>query len=418
MRYSVSLPQLADILFLNYLASHPINHTQHVRTRIRYVRHVHDENHEMASSITALTPRRSPRLAARSSANGSSKIVTPVRCMLRSFLLAKESSCSIATSGNRTASEMLTLQKLKLFVEESKVHSSLTCETVTADIGNNKVKSFLIITRKLKRYDDDIGPYDDMRLVVTEDGSYKLLASDNLLEENVVNTPFNESCIIPLLNQLSDHSLVVCPGIKGYSEYKDSIGYDLKRVVVNRCPPDSVRDQGCTVLHQQHSTSHSVVCGKCVSLKWQLARRKREHEDLTPSKRAKRQSYDSKVPFELLSPISQKTRINSMRKAIKNLQCKTEYYSEKIERLLANEEQNKEIGELVNGELVNGELVNAIVCSENGISKLKEIYTEANCLHNGLGNQLQDIWSKDFSDWQQFQADKHVCCSIIIIDFN
>lgn len=112
-----------------------------------------------------------------------------------------------------------------------------------------------------------------------------------------------------------------------------------------------------------------------MSLKWQLTRRKREHDDLTPSQRAQRQSSSSKVPFDMLSPVSQKVRVKSMGKAIKNLQCKTEYYSGKIERLSPNEVQNEEIRELVN----------AIISSDNGRQKIAEIhvYAEANCAENG-----------------------------------
>lgn len=177
------------------------------------------------------------------------------------------------------------------------------------------------------------------------------------------------------MNKLVDRSWVVCPGIKGYSVYKDSIGYYLKRVVVNNCLPNSVRDHKCTVMYQQHSTSQSPICSECMSLKWQLTRRKREHDDLTPSQRAQRQSSSSKVPFDMLSPVSQKVRVKSMGKAIKNLQCKTEYYSGKIERLSPNEVQNEEIRELVN----------AIISSDNGRQKIAEIhvYAEANCAENG-----------------------------------
>lgn len=180
-------------------------------------------------------------------------------------------------------SDVFTLMHLKRFIEEAEEYTSLTAEVATTDVGNNTLKNFLILSRKLKCYDDDVGPYDVVRLVVTEDGSYRLLAYDNLLEENVVTTPVKASCIVTTLNKLMDRSWVVCPGIKGYSVYKDSIGYNLKRVVVNNCLPDSVHDHECTVMYQQRSTSQSPICSECMSLKWQLTRRKREHDDLTPS---------------------------------------------------------------------------------------------------------------------------------------
>lgn len=99
---------------------------------------------------------------------------------MRSFALAKEGV---------PGSDVFTLMHLKRFIEEAEEYASLTAEVATTDVGNNTLKNFLILSRKLKRYDDDVGPYDVVRLVVTEDGSYRLLAYNNLLEENVVTTP-------------------------------------------------------------------------------------------------------------------------------------------------------------------------------------------------------------------------------------
>ena len=71
------------------------------------------------SFSTALTPRRSPRLAAKHSSN----ILTPVRNTLRSFALAKE---GVAVG------DVFTLDLLKHFIEEEEEHTSLTAEVATA----------------------------------------------------------------------------------------------------------------------------------------------------------------------------------------------------------------------------------------------------------------------------------------------
>ena len=83
-------------------------------------------------------------------------------------------------------SDAFTLIHLKRLIEEAEEYASLTAEVAITDVGNNTLKNFLIPSRKLKCYDDDVGPYEAVRLVVSEDGSYRLLAYDNLLEENVV----------------------------------------------------------------------------------------------------------------------------------------------------------------------------------------------------------------------------------------
>ena len=308
--------------------------------------------------------------------------------------MAKKASNMVLES--QSSLEIFSLHHLKSYIDECEDYFSLNADVVTADAGKNRIQNFLIVTRKLKSYDDDIGPYDAVRLVVNEDGCYRLLAHDSLLEDSTISTPFHTSSVVDILNKLADCAWVVCLGIKGYSVYHTSIGYHLNRVVPKKCIPDTARDHECAIMYQQQSRRCSPVCSKCMSLKWQLARRKREHDDLTPSERATRQSTSSKVPFDILSPVSKKARVESMRKSIKNLQVKADYYSMRIERLSMNEEQNKEIGDLVQ----------AIVNSDNGRQRLSEIYVKADQVRGGVGDQLKDIWTKDYTDWQQFQADQ------------
>ncbi len=101
-----------------------------------------------------------------------------------------------------------------------------------AEVSINKLKSFLLITRKLKSYDDQLGPYDALRFVVSEDGSYKLVSYGRALKEDVIIPPFNATCILQILGQLVDESWIACPGIRGYSAFKQSIGFDIKRAVI------------------------------------------------------------------------------------------------------------------------------------------------------------------------------------------
>ena len=221
-----------------------------------------------------------------------------------------------------------------------------------------------MVSRKVKCYDHKIGPYDAMKLVVKEDGCYVLLVCDESVEESTVQTPLSSSSILQALNKLADQTWIVCPGVNSYSVYKASIGYDLNRVVMVNFPPNSARDSECTVLYQ--CTSNKKRCSKCCSLKWQLSRRKREHDKITPCQRACRQSSSSKVPFHVSSPRSKKAKYDNMRMTIRKLQSRAEYYSDKIVRLLTGDVQNKEIGELVN----------VIATSSCGCQKLREIFLE------------------------------------------
>ena len=206
------------------------------------------------------TPRRSPRLLTRHSKQPSVTILTHVRNHLKRFVEGKKEK----SASQSEIEQSFQLEKLKYYVavEEVDTYSSLSVELVKADVGNNTLKYFLLITRKLKSYDEQLGPYDALRLIVGEDGSYKLLSHGRALEESVVTPPFNASCILQTLSQLEpDEPWVVCPGIRGYSAYRESIGFDIKRVVTGNCPPDSVRDRECTILYKQQSTTKPLIEG-------------------------------------------------------------------------------------------------------------------------------------------------------------
>ena len=85
------------------------------------------------------------------------------------------------------------------------------------------------------------------------------------------------------------------------------------------CPPDSVRDIECPVFYEGK-------CSKCISLKWQLSRRKRGHAMLTLSQRKERQCSSSHVPFDVLSPHREKARFESMKETIHSLKTRAEYF--------------------------------------------------------------------------------------------
>lgn len=82
------------------------------------------------------------------------------------------------------------------------------------------------------------------------------------------------------------------------------------------------------------------------------------------SKRVKRQSSSS---FNVLSPNSQQARVENMRKTIRALQLKSDDYSKRIERLVANDVQNMEIEKLVD----------TIINSQDGQQRLAEVFSEA-----------------------------------------
>ena len=110
----------------------------------------------MATPASNVTPRRSPRIVTiRSKSATTSTITTPVRDSLR-----------------RLAGNCAILDGTRRYIEQEPSYSSLNTQLVKAEVGGNKLKQFLVVVRKLKSYDCKIGPYDAMKFVVRDNGTF------------------------------------------------------------------------------------------------------------------------------------------------------------------------------------------------------------------------------------------------------
>ena len=345
------------------------------------------------------TPRRSPRLAAlkrkreqschadtmatsgkkpRSDAPKPQSLSTPTRDAIRR-----------AVRGRGCTNLLNELQQVVIDqYRDKKVDVSIT----TAK-ANNELRRYLVVSRRTKAFDEDMGPHDSIKLVVQEDGKYKLSSLDKCLEEGMAKLPLAGSDLSQAIERLCNEKWIVSPGIKPYSTYKKSIGYDLKRVVMSEWPPDTARDYECTVFYEKSTTQKTPLCKKCVSLKWRLSARKMEHDQLTDEHRRQRQQSSSTVPFDFLSPES---KLSNMRREIANLRSQAKCSAEKIERTSMNDKQNDEVSELVN----------SIDSSDHGQSALQSIFQEADKAGEGKGDIFRGIWEQDVSDMKQFYQDQ------------
>ena len=345
------------------------------------------------------TPRRSPRLAAKrkrsrthaeSLPQPSVDRSAPVRSGLPPAML--EAVRTIAAS--RRCVELL--DEVNSYVEYKYHDKQLDTSIVKAETSPNEIRRYVVVSRRLKAFDEAVGPHDSLRMVVGEDGGFRLLSYDKSLEEGVLTLP-----IVPTgdfhkaIEKLASERWVVCPGVKGYSTYKNSIGYDLKRVATSSWPPDTARDCECPVLYEKSSTKKSTLCSKCTSLKWRLAGRKREHEQYTSEHRLRSQA-SSTVPFDILSPESKKARLTNMRCEISTLRAKTRSNARMIDRIAVSDEQNDELFELIQ----------SIKKSEDGQRELQSIFQEADSAGAGKGDILKSIWEQDVSDMTQFYKDQ------------
>ena len=169
------------------------------------------------------TPRRSPRLAAKRLASAQSVgsavesdtlLHTPTREKVRKLIQQREGTTSL-------------FDEVEAFV---RAHSKILETSVVTTEVSNKLQRYLVVTRKLKVFDDVVGPHDALRLLVAEDGHYRLLLYEKALEEGTVQSPITHSGM-PILEKLEDAQWIICPGVKSYSSFKASIGFDIKAAV-------------------------------------------------------------------------------------------------------------------------------------------------------------------------------------------
>ena len=141
---------------------------------------------------------------------GPSFVHTPTREALRKLIQQREGTTSL-------------LDDCEAFV---RAHSKTLEASIITTEEPNKLRRYLVVTRKLKVYDEVVGPHDALRLLVREDGNYRCLLYEKTLEEGTVQPPITSSSI-PILDKLGDVQWTICPGVKAYSSFKASIGYDI-----------------------------------------------------------------------------------------------------------------------------------------------------------------------------------------------
>ena len=92
--------------------------------------------------------------------------------------------------------------------------SSLVLAIKRADVGGNKLKQFMIVSWKIKTYDEQLGAYDAQNVVAGDDCNYKLIAYDYALEKKSCSTPLSLNTIVESFIKLANTSLIPCPGIE------------------------------------------------------------------------------------------------------------------------------------------------------------------------------------------------------------
>ena len=99
-------------------------------------------------------------------------------------------------------------------------------------------------------YDEVLGPHDALWLLVGEDGNYRCSS----YEKPWSSAPNPVKQYTPILDKLGDVQWIICPGVKAYSSFKASIGYDIKRAASVNWPPDTAQDYECSIWYVKRPT--------------------------------------------------------------------------------------------------------------------------------------------------------------------
>ena len=131
-------------------------------------------------------------------------------------------------------------------------YSHLKSSSVKA-LSNNKLTNYVIASRNTIIDDECVGPHDVARLIMCEDGKHKFMVYEYLLKEGTVQVSVTNPELQALLEEMNDFCWDVCRGVANYSQYRSSIGYDIKRVKLACWPPNTARDIECAIWFKMES---------------------------------------------------------------------------------------------------------------------------------------------------------------------
>ena len=276
------------------------------------------------------TPRRSPRLRKKRQPDSLVQPASAVSTLVRAALKKSVSATPVDV-----------LESI-VNMSADPAYNHLKA-TQTKAVSNNKLTDYAIVTRSTMIDDECIGPHDAVRLILSEDRRYKFMVYENVVKEG---TAVNDREIHDLLAEMNDNTLVVCQGITNYQQYRSSIGYDINRVKLCGWPPNTARDIECALWHRKGALTSSDMCNRCSRLSWQLAARKKTHDELTPLERERRQSSSSAYPFQYLSPKSKKVKIENLQQAV-TYHRRLSQKAQAIDRACVTEAQGAELSEII-----------------------------------------------------------------------
>lgn len=149
--------------------------------------------------------------------------------------------------------------------------------------------------------------------------------------------------------KLSHTRMKFCPGFSSeeYAQYKQVIGYDVKRVRITDHPVRRIASKDCLLWYlmplygssKEKQQSSAVLCKKCVSLRGNLQAGVRRLSNVTPEMKVKREQANSSFPMKYLSPESLQRRKMNIKMAQKKEKRRIKKYLPKT--TLAEKQRNE-----------------------------------------------------------------------------
>ena len=102
--------------------------------------------------------------------------------------------------------------------------SRVESRIILAESEHNRLEPFLEVAMKAKSYQPETGP---LRLIIDASLHFHVYVYAELEEQGTLSSADK----IMVLKRMNDERFFVCTGVKEYSLFKQSIGYDAKSVV-------------------------------------------------------------------------------------------------------------------------------------------------------------------------------------------
>ena len=189
---------------------------------------------------------------------------------------------------------------------------------------------------------------------------------------------------------LPTSGFVLCQGLD--EKVAEEATFDCKNVRKWGFPFNRMDHIDCVMWFQRPPDSTINRCGKCRDLGYYLKKEVQRRKSVTPERKARRVLPSSKYPISKLTPVSQRTRIDSIRKARSKLQLKVKSSQKLLETSVNN---------VTHGELI--ELVSKI--QRTSKDQLERLMAEADAA--GKGDLLREAWKQDVEDRRAFDKDQH-----------